>query len=98
MLPDRVDGGEGKSQETVAGALGKLRGELGGELDGLVLDGQAADGDVVGAAVTGRGGAVAVGDLPGLAGKLLERGRLGGVKYCVVLLRGRVELGGEDLL
>lgn len=72
--------------------------ELGGELDGLVLDGEAADGDVVGAAVAGGGGAVAVGDLPGLTGELLECGGFRWVEDGVVLLEALAEFRGEDLL
>jgi hypothetical protein len=72
MLGNRVDLWEGESQKAVTGALRELGGESLGQLDGLVLDLEAADGDDVGADVARGRAAVSVLDLPGLARCLLE--------------------------
>lgn len=97
VLLDGVDGGKGETQESIAGALSELVGEFRGKLDGLVLNREAANGNVIAAAVARGGAAVAVGNLPRLAGQLLEGGRLGRVKDSVALLGGLLQLGGKDL-
>lgn len=69
---DGVDLREGQTQEAVSGTLGELGGQGLGELDGLVLYLETADGDQVCADVSRGRAAVAVLDLPGLASGLLE--------------------------
>lgn len=64
MLRDCVDGRPGKTKKTVP----STRDELGScclcQLNGLVLDLQAAKIDGIGTDITGSGAAVAVGNLP----------------------------------
>jgi hypothetical protein len=73
------------------------------KLYSLILNLQATQIDNIGTYVATRGGRVAVGDLPRLAIKLLERARLGRVESDLLVRRiGRAEdvlgeLGGPDL-
>lgn len=62
---DGVDATKGEPEETITGVLLKLRGEGLGKLDGLALDSQATDDNVVGTDGARGRRVVAVGDLPG---------------------------------
>ena len=75
-----IDAAPCEAEETVADALPELRREGFGELDGLGLNGQAADIDVVGTNGAGGRGPVAIGDLPRGAGRFLESTRLSRVE------------------
>lgn len=77
---DGVDGAEGEAEKPVALVLLELGGELFGQLDGLVLDDDAADVDDVCSDGAGGGGTVSVGDLPGRARGVFERAGLFGVE------------------
>lgn len=98
---DGVDAAKRQPQQSVTGTLGELGRHLLGQLDGLVLDGDAADVHVVGADRTRRRGAVAVRDLPRVTILLFESARLGRVEDIVALAilgnGGRGELSGPDL-
>jgi hypothetical protein len=63
--------------------LHKLSAQLLRKLNGLVLDGQATQDQCVGADITTGSTAVAVGDLPGATGGLLEGRALLGIEDCV---------------
>lgn len=91
----RVDAAKGEPQQAVPRALDELGRHAVRQLDGLVLDDQAADGDGVGAHGAGRGGAVAVADLPGRARGGLERARFLGVEDVVFLLALGLDVGRE---
>ena len=93
-----VDVAEGEAEEAVTDALLELGREGVGELDGLGFDDEAADVDVVGADGAGGRGAVAVGDLPGGVGGVLERAGFGRVEDGVACRgRGFWEFGGPYL-
>lgn len=68
MLGYRVNTAEGKSKETVTRALRELRRKLGGKLDCLARDTEAANVQHVAAAAARGGRAIAVRDVPVLAG------------------------------
>lgn len=96
-IHDRVDLAPSETKEAIAGALGELFGHLAGTLDGLLLDGEAAQGKSVADAFTRCSGAVSVLYLPRLSGQLLERlGLLGVVD--IVTLRGRLALESRENL
>ena len=94
---DGVDGVEGEAEQAVVvDVLLELGGDGLGELDGLAGDGRAADGDGVGVDVARGAGAVAVGDVPCVAGELLRGAGGSRVVDPVAVCRGCGELGGED--
>ena len=77
---DSVDGGEGKTEETVVGAGLELGGDLLGGLNGLSLNAQGTDGDNVSVDITGGRRTVTVADGPSLTRELLGgAGVAGGV-------------------
>ncbi len=94
---DGVDAAEGQADEAVVvGVLGELGGDLGGGLDGLALELDAADVDDVGVDVARGAAAVAVLDAPGGARELLGRGALGRGIDAVARLLALGQLAAED--
>ena len=93
-----VDAPKGEAEEAVTHPLLECRGKLLSELDGLILDHETADVEVIGTNVARGRGAVAVGDLPGGAGGFLERAGLFRIKDCVIgFAADRAgEFGGPD--
>ena len=98
---DGVDGAKGEAKKAVADAGGELSGQGLGQLDRLVFDGEAADGDIVGANSARGGRAVSVGDLPrSTLGGFVGARVFGVVDRVVVTSRcdgSFGEFGGEDL-
>jgi hypothetical protein len=80
---DGVDGSEGKTEQSISLALDKLSAELARELDGLVLDADAAQNESVSADVAAGSASVSIRDLPGAAFGLVEGGALGGIEDSV---------------
>jgi hypothetical protein len=80
---DGVDGSEGKTEQSISLALDKLRAKLACELDGLVLDADAAQNESVSADVAAGSASVSIRDLPGAAFGLVEGGALGGIEDSV---------------
>lgn len=75
---DSVANVEAKTDETGDdGVLDELGGNLGGRLNGLSLDAEAANADNVSVDIAAGAALVTVGDGPGGAGQLLGSGRLG---------------------
>jgi len=97
----RVNRAKRETQQTVSRALLELRREILCQFDGLVLDSQTTDSDIVGPDTAGGSGLVAVGDLPGRPRRLVEGARLGRVKDVVGgsagIRNGRRKLGGPYL-
>ena len=94
---DSVDGVEGEAEQAViVDVLLELGRDGLGELDGLATDGRAADGDGVCVDVARGARAIAVGDVPRVAGQLLRAAGGGRVIDPVAVCGGCRELGGED--
>ena len=96
---DGVDFAEGEAEEPVARVLLELGGEGFGQLDGLILDDDAADvDDVCSDGARGRR-TVSVGDLPGRARGVFERAGLAGVEDGMsgAFCGGCRQLGGPKL-
>lgn len=94
---DGVEAVEAETEETVDGRLGgEGAGDSLGGLDGLGGDGDATDGNGVGVDDTAGGGAVTVGNVPGVAGEQLGGGGVGGVVGVLAVNLGAGGEGGED--
>jgi hypothetical protein len=83
-----VDAAESQTEKAIdLGVVSERAAGLGGDLDGLLVEGDAADLDCVGVDGTTGRAAVAVADVPGSTRKLLGAGA-GGVVVMALALRG----------
>lgn len=91
-----VDGAETETEKSVAvGVVNEGAGDLFGEFDGLLLDGDTADFDMIIADRSRSTGAITVADGPRSAGKFGPGGGLGGIEDRMALDLVCTQLGAE---